>query len=93
MCASRRLKHCDVAHVCDDMCLQAREQRSERKRNQTQDKGRVRRKESAYFRALACMNAMRVSIAYVRVCVNASACEFDEQQTDRYKQRETQTYR
>jgi hypothetical protein len=81
-----------VGRVCDDMCLQARGQGSERKKHPTQGEGKPRRKVSKYFRALACLHAMRVSKAYVRVCVNACACELDTQKTDKYKQRETQTY-
>jgi hypothetical protein len=82
-----------VGRVCDDMCLQARGQGSERKKHPTQGEGKPRRKVSKYFRALACLHAMRVSKAYVRVCVNGCACELDTQKTDKYKQRETQTYR
>jgi len=82
-----------VRRVCDDMCLQARGQGSEKKKHPTQGEGKPRRKVSKYFLALACVHAMRVSTAYFRVCVNACACELDTQKTDKYKQRETQTYR
>ena len=69
-----------VARVCDNMCLQAREQGRERKRAQTKEKERAREKWSVYFGALAWMLAMRASISCIRACVNAFACK--NSQTD-----------